>query len=103
MYSKAGVKLVYLPPYSPDLNPIEELSAELKTFIRRHWQSGALKRRVQGSKVQKDIFGMQEEQEFDASKRLISGPGNKSVLYLLSLRVRACFCVRLVTHKTVIL
>lgn len=37
--SQAGVKLVYLPPYSPDLNPIEELFAELKAFIRRHWQS----------------------------------------------------------------
>lgn len=28
-----GVKLVYLPPYSPDLNPIEEFFAELKAFI----------------------------------------------------------------------
>lgn len=37
--SEAGVKLVYLPPYSPDLNPIEEFFAELKAFIRRHWQS----------------------------------------------------------------
>ena len=37
--SQAGVKLVYLPPYSPDLNPIEELFAELKAFIRRNWQS----------------------------------------------------------------
>lgn len=39
MCSEAGVKLVYLPPYSPDLNPIEEFFAELKAFIRRHWQS----------------------------------------------------------------
>ena len=38
MYAEAGVKLVYLPPYSPDLNPIEELFSELKAFIRRHWQ-----------------------------------------------------------------
>lgn len=37
--SANGVKLVYLPPYSPDLNPIEEFFAELKAFIRRHWQS----------------------------------------------------------------
>jgi transposase len=34
---KAGVKLLYLPPYSPDLNPIEEFLAELKTFIKRNW------------------------------------------------------------------
>ena len=37
----AGVKLVYLPPYSPDLNPIEELFAELKAFIKRNWNSYA--------------------------------------------------------------
>ena len=35
----AGVKIVYLPPYSPDLNPIEELSAERKAFIKRNWQA----------------------------------------------------------------
>jgi transposase len=38
MCSQVGVKLVYLPPYSPDLNPIEEFFAELKAFIRRNWQ-----------------------------------------------------------------
>lgn len=37
MCTDAGVKLVYLPPYSPDLNPIEEFFAELKSFIRRNW------------------------------------------------------------------
>ena len=39
--AEAGVKLLYLPPYSPDLNPIEEFFAELKTFIKRNWQSFA--------------------------------------------------------------
>lgn len=38
MCLEAGVKLVFLPPYSPDLNPIEEYFAELKAFIRRNWQ-----------------------------------------------------------------
>jgi transposase len=33
------VKLIYLPPYSPDLNPIEEFFAELKAFIKRSWQN----------------------------------------------------------------
>jgi transposase len=28
------VKLTRLPPYSPDLNPIEEVFAELKGFLR---------------------------------------------------------------------
>jgi transposase len=35
--SEAGVKIMYLPPYSPDLNPIEEMFAELKGFIKRNW------------------------------------------------------------------
>ena len=29
--------MMYLPPYSPDLNPIEESFAELKAFIKRSW------------------------------------------------------------------
>lgn len=37
MCENLGVKLVYLPPYSPDLNPVGELFAELKSFIRRNW------------------------------------------------------------------
>jgi transposase len=36
---EAGVKLVYLPPYSPDLNPIEEFFAELKAFIKKNWET----------------------------------------------------------------
>jgi transposase len=38
MCADAGVKLVYLPPYSLDLNPIEEFFTELKAFIKRNWQ-----------------------------------------------------------------
>jgi transposase len=38
MCADARVKLVYLPPYSLDLNPIEEFFAELKAFIKRNWQ-----------------------------------------------------------------
>ena len=37
MCEDAGVKIVYLPPYSPDLNPIEEFFAELKAFNKRNW------------------------------------------------------------------
>jgi transposase len=39
---EAGVMLYFLSPYSPDLNPIEELFSQLKAFIRRHWQKQAL-------------------------------------------------------------
>jgi transposase len=34
----AGVKLVFLPPYPPDLNRIEEFLSDLKRFIKKHWQ-----------------------------------------------------------------
>jgi transposase len=37
MCRDAGVELIYLPPYSPDLNPIEEFFAELKQFIKKRW------------------------------------------------------------------
>jgi len=31
----AGASLLYLPPYSPDLNPIEQVFAKLKTLLRQ--------------------------------------------------------------------
>ena len=36
MCEAAGVKLEYLLPYSPDLNPIEKAFAELKAWMRRN-------------------------------------------------------------------
>ena len=30
-----GARLLYLPPYSPDLNPIEQLFAKLKALLRK--------------------------------------------------------------------
>jgi transposase len=38
-----GAKLLYLPPYSPDFNPIEQLFAKLKALRRR-----AAERSVEG-------------------------------------------------------
>jgi transposase len=35
--SDTGVKFVYLLPYSPDFNRIEEFVVELKIFLRRNW------------------------------------------------------------------
>lgn len=39
---KVGARMVYLPPYSPDLNPIENVFSKLKQLIRgsrpRHWR-----------------------------------------------------------------
>jgi transposase len=31
----AGAHLLYLPPYSPDFNPIENASAKLKALLRK--------------------------------------------------------------------
>ena len=32
---KAGAHLMFLPPYSPDLNPIEQVFSKLKTLLRK--------------------------------------------------------------------
>jgi transposase len=32
---RAGAKLFFLPRYSPDLNPIEQVFAKLKTLLRK--------------------------------------------------------------------
>ncbi len=32
---QAGASLLYLPPYSPDLNPIEQVFAKLKALLRK--------------------------------------------------------------------
>ena len=33
---QAGIVVLFLPPYSPDLNPIEEVFSYVKTYLRRH-------------------------------------------------------------------
>ena len=38
MCEAAGVRLEYLPPYSPDFNPIEEAFAELKAWMRKNYE-----------------------------------------------------------------
>ena len=35
LVEERGCELLYLPPYSPDLNPIEEAFAKLKALLRR--------------------------------------------------------------------
>jgi len=32
----AGVRLLYLPPYSPDFNPIEQMWSKIKQILRSH-------------------------------------------------------------------
>ena len=38
---KAGAKLIFLPKYSPDLNPIEKLFAKLKHYLRKAQERSA--------------------------------------------------------------
>lgn len=35
---RKGVLVRFLPPYSPDFNPIEESFGDLKAYIRRHYR-----------------------------------------------------------------
>lgn len=42
MIKAAGARLWYLPPYSPDLNPIEQAFAKIK-----HWMRQAQKRTLE--------------------------------------------------------
>jgi len=42
MIRGAGARVFFLPPYSPDLNPIEQLFAKLK-----HWMRNAAERTVE--------------------------------------------------------
>lgn len=34
LLEQAGVQYLYLPPYSPDLNPIEKMWSKLKAFLK---------------------------------------------------------------------
>ena len=36
MIHQTGADLLYLPPYSPDLNPIEKLWSKVKALLRKH-------------------------------------------------------------------
>lgn len=37
MCEEAEIRLEYLPPYSPDFNPIEEAFAELKAWMKKNY------------------------------------------------------------------
>ena len=36
LLNKAGIVTLFLPPYSPDLNPIEEVFSYVKCYLRKH-------------------------------------------------------------------
>ena len=39
LIESAGALVIFLPPYSPDLNPIEETFASIKSYLRTHEDS----------------------------------------------------------------
>ena len=36
LFHQAGILILFLPPYSPDLNPIEEAFSYVKSYLRKH-------------------------------------------------------------------
>jgi transposase len=47
MIEKTGARVVYLPPYSPDFNPIEECISKIKALLRK--ERPATKRKLGNS------------------------------------------------------
>jgi transposase len=43
----AGARVLYLPPYSPDLNPIEMACSKVKQFLRKA-QARTVEARLRG-------------------------------------------------------
>ena len=35
LLDSSGVRYIYLPPYSPDLNPVEKFWSKVKSFLRK--------------------------------------------------------------------
>jgi hypothetical protein len=42
LYGLPECKLIFLLPYSPDLNPIEQAFSSIKAFLCHHWQDFSL-------------------------------------------------------------
>jgi transposase len=59
----AGARLLYLPPYSPDFNPIEKMFSKLKALLRK-----AAERTVEGLwKAIADCIPLVTPPEFEAA------------------------------------
>jgi transposase len=67
----AGATLLYLPPYSPDLNPIEQLFAKLKALLRK-----AAERTVEG--LWAAIGGLLDALPADECSRYLAHAGYRS-------------------------
>jgi hypothetical protein len=61
-----GVHIVYLPPYSPDLNPIEEAFSSVKAWVRR--RSGVVRTAMESANPE-DAEGMLQRAVISAVTR----------------------------------
>jgi sugar phosphate isomerase/epimerase len=76
LIEERGCKLLYLPPYSPDLNPIEEAFAKIKGLLRK---AGARTRealieamgRALEAVTAKDAHGFFEHRGYRAAAQLL--------------------------------
>ena len=77
-----GARLIYLPPYSPDLNPIEQAFAKFKAALRK-----AAERTREGLwhtlGRTLDLYPPQECRNFLHQGRLCNLIGNRSSVYVL--------------------
>jgi hypothetical protein len=67
-----GVLIEYLPPYSPDLNPIEEAFSLIKHFLRRHKDYYG---RTQGDGIMYDMYEVLDIVTADDAKGFIAHAG----------------------------
>jgi len=57
LIERAGARLLYLPPYSPDFNPIEQAFAKLKALLRKAEEC----RGIPAGELSKDQLALAEE------------------------------------------
>src|SRR5215216_7300125 len=95
LIEEQGCELLYLPPYSPDLNPIEEAFAKIKGVLRKQlsWMSrGKVLRRSPGSTVFED--GVEDREQLAHAGHqchLLRFAGRqKTLVEFLHYRVAAC-------------
>lgn len=55
-----GARLIYLPPYSPDLNPIEQAFHSIKAWLRRH-ESEAVRPEVRPWLIEQAVASVSRE------------------------------------------
>jgi transposase len=76
LIEERGCELLYLPPYSPDLNPIEEAFAKIKALLRkagartREALIEAMGRALEAVTV-KDAHGFFEHRGYRATAQLL--------------------------------